>query len=214
MFLLPDQNIWTTMTRIEESVTSHTNHIHRNTRNHALTIVKLLMGYASAEVSTKVAHHKVACQQQVPKVAILGFQETTIPPANNSLKLRFMFERCWPKKLSFERVNSHRCLLNRKLSPSLKEMQQQCNQRSLDLLACNLEFCCRRRTLNLWSDEGYWNPGRLLFALLGWRGGMKRKERRKSHPNRPIVACNPCGGWIFGNFRRLHGTCRRQLFTG
>ena len=82
MFLLPDQNIWTTMTRIEESVTSHTNHIHRNTRNHALTIVKLLMGYASAEVSTKVAHHKVACQQ-VPKVAILGFQETTIPPANN-----------------------------------------------------------------------------------------------------------------------------------
>ena len=69
---------------MEESVTSHTNHIHKNTRNHALSIVKLHTGYASAEVSTKVkvAHHKVACQQ-VPKVAILGFQETTIPPANN-----------------------------------------------------------------------------------------------------------------------------------
>lgn len=42
---------------MEESVTSHTNHIHKNTRNHALTIAKLHMGYASAEVSTKVRLH-------------------------------------------------------------------------------------------------------------------------------------------------------------
>lgn len=73
------------MTKMEDSVTSHTqNHIHKNTRNHALTIVKIHIGYASGEVSTKVkvAHHKVACQQ-VPKVAIPGFQEKTIPPTNN-----------------------------------------------------------------------------------------------------------------------------------